>query len=151
MRTARAAVNAYHNLLCVGYSPSGAQRVMELWFERSWRIGPTQLKRLRDFAGDSWAQRVAEELEFREDELFELYVRKAVRMPIKWTNRRRLKHPYLLGGYVVVQWIDGRWVPLSLNHPDGRQEDGLAGMIEHGLVLRNPFHPVPKLITQEEL
>jgi hypothetical protein len=71
--------------------------------------------------------------------------------PREWRRLRVLNHPQLARGRLRVEWLHGRWVPLCCTWPNGYQEDGLEALQSYGLALRNPFHPVPKIIPQEDV
>lgn len=64
---------------------------------------------------------------------------------LPWKSIRRISHPSLKPAILVISWETGRWVPRSLNYPNGMQKDGLTGLLVKGLELAYPFHPIPRL------
>ncbi len=62
-----------------------------------------------------------------------------------WKSTRKLTHPFFQRARLRVEWLNGRWVPLSLDHANGRQEDGQTALNAYGLRIREPFHPIPQL------
>jgi hypothetical protein len=65
-----------------------------------------------------------------------------------WKTSRLLTHAAFGRSRLLVTWTRGRWVPWVLNNPDGTQVDGLTALAEEDLMLRNPFHPVPKVVSK---
>ena len=69
---------------------------------------------------------------------------------LAWQRPRYLAHPDLEGGRLLVAHVEGRWVPLAAVWGNGFQEDGLEALCRRDLCLRNPFHPVPKILRKSE-
>lgn len=68
---------------------------------------------------------------------------------VPWKRFRYLRHPELENGVLRVEWLYGRWVPQVVNFPNGQQEYGQEALSIRDLALREPYHPIPKIISKK--